>query len=118
MSSAAVREPSGSHVIDSAPTAARQGPTQATLRRRERGGIPETRTLRPISSTEGGVGSVYRMGPDRLPMAGLGRVTPKLGFEALGIIPLESSSTDVTGIAFVLPYTPSLMTWWASWVRS
>ena len=26
-------------------------------------------------------------------------------FEALGIIPLESSSTDVTGLAFVLPYT-------------
>ena len=29
----------------------------------------------------------------------------RFGFEALGIIPLESSSTDVTGLAFVLPYT-------------
>src|SRR4051794_3877476 len=27
------------------------------------------------------------------------------GFEAMGIIPLESSSADVTGLAFVLPYT-------------
>ena len=29
----------------------------------------------------------------------------RFGFEAMGIIPLESSSTDVTGLAFVLPYT-------------
>jgi molecular chaperone HtpG len=29
----------------------------------------------------------------------------RFGFEAMGIIPLESSSTDVTGLAFVLPFT-------------
>ena len=29
----------------------------------------------------------------------------RFGFDAMGIIPLESSSTDVTGLAFVLPYT-------------
>ena len=29
----------------------------------------------------------------------------RFGFEAMGIIPLESTSADVTGLAFVLPYT-------------
>ena len=29
----------------------------------------------------------------------------RFGFEAMGIIPLASSSTDVTGLAFVLPFT-------------